>query len=157
MNGGIIHMRKLLSMFCVVGLILCSISAVPANAEEPEKTCTEAIEERYSGLLDGYNLSVSNYSGSLCVVAETRASSVIQEIGIKNLTVQYSYDNSTWYDEWNAGKFCTYDSDEYTLSNYIMALDRHGCYYRVKGTHYAKASALNTQSQFNTSNSVWIS
>lgn len=50
-------MRKLLSMFCVVGLILCSIPAVPANAEEPEKTCTEAIEERYSGLLDGYELN----------------------------------------------------------------------------------------------------
>lgn len=157
MNGGIIHMRKLLSMFCVVGLILCSILAVPANAEEPEETCTEATEERYSGLLDGYNLSVSNYNGSLCVVAETRASSVMKEIGIKNLTVQYSYNNSTWYDEWNAGKFYTCDSDEYTLSNYIMALEHHGCYYRVKGTHYAKASTLNTQSQFNTSNSVWIS
>lgn len=150
-------MRKLLSMFCVVGLILCSISVMPANAEEPEKTCTEATEERYSGLISNYDLSVSNYNGSLSVSASTMAHDIMQEIGIKNLTVQYSYNNSTWYDEWNAGKFCTYDSDEYTLSNYIMALDRHGCYYRVKGTHYAKESALNTQSQFNTSNSVWIS
>ena len=150
-------MRKLLSMFCVVGLILCSIPAVPANAEEPEKTCTEAIEERYSGLISNYDLSVSNYNGSLSMSASTMAHDIMQEIGIKNLTVQYSYNNSTWYDEWNAGKFCTYDSDEYTLSNYIMALDRHGCYYRVKGTHYAKESALNTQSQFNISNSVWIS
>ena len=157
MNGGIVRMRKIFSMFCVMGLILCSISAIPANAEEPEDTCPEATEERYTGLITEYNLSVSNYSGSLSVNVGTESSDIMQEIGIKNLTVQYSYNNSTWYDEWNAGKFYTCDSDEYTLSNYIIALDRHGCYYRVKGTHYAKASALNTQSQFNTSNSVWIS
>lgn len=150
-------MRKVFSMFCVVGLMLCSISAMPANAEEIRESCTEVTENRYSGLLDGYNLSVSNYNGSLSVNVRTESFDVMQEIGIKNLTVQYSYDNSTWYDEWNAGKFYACDSDEYTLTNYIMALDHHGCYYRVKGTHYAKASALNTQSQFNTSNSVWIS
>lgn len=149
-------MRKIFSMFCVIGLVLYGVSAIPANAEEPKETYIEETEERYSGLLDGCYLNVSNYNNSLSVNVSTVASSVMQELGIKNLTVQYSYNNSTWYDEWNAGKFCTYDSDEYTLSNYIMAVDHHGCYYRVKGTHYAKASALNTQSQFNTSNSVWI-
>lgn len=150
-------MRKVFSMFCMIGLILCSVSAIPANAEGLKEPCTETTENRYSGLLDEYNLSVNDYNGSLCVNARTVSFDIMQEIGVKNLTVQYSYNNSTWYDEWNAGNFCTYDANRYTLSNYIMALDRHGCYYRVKGTHYAKESALNTQSQFNTSNSVWIS
>lgn len=150
-------MKKLISILSAACLLLCNGSAFFVNAEGLEEPCTEIAKERSEGLMSYYNLVVSDYNNSLCVTAETRAFSVMQEIGIKNLTVQYSYNNSTWYDEWNAGKFCTYDSAEYTLSNYIIALDRHGCYYRVKGTHYAKASALNTQSQFNTSNSVWIS
>lgn len=118
MNGGIVRMRKIFSMFCVMGLILCSISAIPANAEEPEDTCPEATEERYTGLITEYNLSVSNYSGSLSVNVGTESSDIMQEIGIKNLTVQYSYNNSTWYDEWNAGKFYTCDSDETSCFNH---------------------------------------
>ena len=149
-------MKKLLSLFCMASLILCSISPLAVNAAEVEEPCTEIVEVHYEGLVDSYSLWVSNYNGSLCVNATTRASSNMEEIGIKDLIVQYSYDNEHWYDEWNAGNFLAYNAVSYGLSNYIISLERSGCYYRVICKHYAKESFWKTQSNSNTSSSVWI-
>ena len=103
-----------------------------------------------------YNTYVSNYNSSLCVSISTVATESVEKIGVKDLTVQYSYDGTNWYNEWNAGDFLAYDTNGYSLSNYIMALDRSGCYYRISCTHYAQKSFLNTQSVSGTSNAVWI-
>ncbi|MDE6657229.1 MAG: hypothetical protein K2J88_01455 [Oscillospiraceae bacterium] len=149
-------MKKILSLLCVTSLMLCSIPSISVQAVEIEEPCTEIAEMRYEGLIDRYSIQVSNYNGSLCVNSTTIASSAIVEIGVKNLTVQYSYDGSNWYDEWNAGDFLAYNTHEHTLSNYIIALERSECYYRVTCKHYAKQSILKTQSNSNTSNSVWI-
>lgn len=149
-------MKKILSLLCVTSLLLCNMPSISAQAVEIEESCTEIVEMRYEGLVNGYSIWISNYNGSLCVNADTFASSKMVEIGIKNLTVQYSYDGSNWYDEWNAGDFLAYNTEEHTLSNYIIALERSGCYYRVTCKHYAKESFLKTQSNSNTSNSVWI-
>lgn len=151
------NMKKIFSIFCVMGLLLCNGSAIHVKAVEVEEPCTEIVEEPYSWLVNNYNLTVSNYNGSLCVNALTVVSSVVEEVGLKDLTIQYSYNNSDWYNEWNAGKFCAYNTDEYILNNYIMALERHNCYYRITCKHYAKESFWSTQYESNTSNSVWIS
>lgn len=149
-------MKKMFSLFCMTSLLLCSISSISVNAAELDEPCTEIIEEYYAGLVNSYNLSVSNYNGSLCVNAKTNAHYQMEEIGLKDLTVQYSYDGNNWYDEWNAGNFLGYSTVSYTLSNYIISLERSGCYYRIKCTHYAKKAFLNTESVSNTSNAVRI-
>lgn len=149
-------MKKIFSLLCMASL-LCSMPSISAQAVEVEEPCIETAVPASEGLIHKCNLSVSNYNGSLCVVAKTKASSEMAEIGVKDLTVQYSYDGSNWYDEWNAGNFLDYNTDEYDLSNYIISLERSGCYYRATCTHYAKKSIFNTQSESHTSNSVWIS
>lgn len=149
-------MKKLLSVFCVMSLLVCHVSTIFVHATELEEPCTEIVEEPSVGIIREHSLSVSNYNGSLCVNAKTKAPSVMQEIGFKDLTIQYSYDGNNWYTEWNAGDFLAYNTNWHSLSNYIMALDRSGCYYRIQCTHYAKKSFLHTQSVSNTSNAVWI-
>ena len=151
----LMKMKKIYALFCMVSLLICSMSSISAKAAEMDESCTE-IDMQSEGLIPYYDLNVSNYNGSLCVNSITIASSAIAEIGVKNLTVQYSYDGSNWYDEWNAGDFLAYGTSEHILSNYIIALERSECYYRVTCKHYAKESFWKTQSNSNTSNSVWI-
>lgn len=150
-------MKKILSVLCITSLLVSGIAGIPVTAEETENTCKETTNmERASWYLSYYNTNVSNYNGSLCVNINTRATESMEKIGVKNLTVQYSYDGTNWYNEWNAGDFLAYDTNGYSLNNYIMALDRSGCYYRISCTHYAQKSFLNTQSVSGTSNAVWI-
>lgn len=150
-------MKKKISLLCLVSLLLCNMSSISVQAMEIDEPCMEIVEVHYEGLVDAYSLWVSNYNGSLCVNTTTIASSKMEEIGVKDLIVQYSYDNEHWYDEWNAGNFLAYNTDEHDLSNYIISLERSGCYYRATCKHYAKESFWKTQSDPNTSNSVWIS
>lgn len=149
-------MKKMLSLFCMAGLLVCDMSSIPVQAEEIEEPCMETVVPASEGLIYEYSLYVSDYNGSLCVIAKTKAPYKMEEIGIKDLTVQYSYDGSKWYDEWNAGDFLSYNAVNHNLSNYIISLEQSGCYYRVTCKHYAKESFWKTQSDSNTSNSVWI-
>lgn len=150
-------MKKILSIFCMMSLLVCSMSSISAQAVEIEEPCTEAVEPASAGLISSCSLKASNYNGSLCVNSTVYSLYQMEEIGVKNLTVQYSYNGSNWYNEWNAGDFRSYNAVNHMLSNYIISLERSGCYYRVVGTHYAKKSTFNTQSDSHTSNSVWIS
>lgn len=149
-------MRKMLSIFCMVSLLVCSVSSISVHATEVEEPCTKIEEVLSEGLIYSCNLTASNYNGSLCVNSETYAPSKMEEIGLKDLIVEYSYNGEDWYYEWNAGNFISYSTSDHTLSNYIISLERSGCYYHVKCTHYAKKSFLKTQSESHTSNSVWI-
>lgn len=150
-------MKKILSLLCMASLVVCSISSFSVQAVETEKPCTEIAVPASEGLIHNYSLSVSNYNGSLRVDAKTFAPYNMEEIGVKDLTVQYSYDGNNWYDEWNSSNFLGYGTDAYTLSGYIIALERRGCYYRATCKHYAKESFWRTQTNSNTSSSVWIS
>ncbi|MDE7120801.1 MAG: hypothetical protein K2O42_01405 [Oscillospiraceae bacterium] len=149
-------MRKMLSIFCMVSLLVCSVSSISVYATDVEESCTKIEEVLSEGLIYSCNLTASNYNGSLCVNSTTNAPYNMKEIGLKNLTVQYSYNGSDWDDEWNAGNFLAYDTSGHTLSNYIISLERSECYYRVTCKHYAKESVFHTQSDSHTSNSVWI-
>ncbi len=150
-------MKKFLSVLSITSLLVSGITGIPVRAAETENICEETTDtERASWYLSYYNTYVSNYNSSLCVSISTVATESVEKIGVKDLTVQYSYDGTNWYNEWNAGDFLAYDTNGYSLSNYIMALDRSGCYYRISCTHYAQKSFLNTQSVSGTSNAVWI-
>lgn len=154
-------MKKLMTILCVCGLLVCSISAIPANAEDLEDVmCTESAamdaEERASNLLDEYWIRVSNYNGSLFVTTKTTSTEPMQTIGIKDLTVQYSHDGSQWYDEWNAGDFLAENTNSYELNGYIISLEHNAKYYRAVCKHYAKKSFFSTQSIETVSNSVAI-
>lgn len=150
-------MKKFLSILCITSLLVSGITGIPVIAAESENICEETTDkERASWYLSYYNTYVSNYNGSLCVNINTRATESMEKIGVKDLIVQYSYDGTSWYNEWNAGDFLAYNTNGYSLNNYIMALDRNGCYYRISCTHYAQKSFLNTQSVTGTSNAVWI-
>lgn len=150
-------MKRILSVLCITSLLISGIAGMPVIAAETENICEKTTDiERASWYLSCYSANVSSYNGSLCVNINTNATEKMEEIGIKNLTIQYSYDNVNWYNEWNAGDFLAYNTNGHELNNYIMALDRSECYYRICCTHYAKKSFLNTQSVSNTSNAVWI-
>ena len=151
----LMKMKKMCALFCMVSLLIYSMSPISVQAVEMDESCTE-IDMQSEGLIYNCNLTASNYNGSLCVTSKTHAPSNMEEIGLKDLIVQYSYNGSDWYDEWNAGDFLAYGTSEHILSNYIISLERSGCYYRVTCKHYAKKSFGKTQSDPNTSNSVWI-
>lgn len=150
-------MKRILSVLCIISMLASGFSAISSNAAETDEPCTEVVDAEPSAWYFCYNNAyASNYNGNLCVSISTQATEKMAKIGLKDLTVQYSYDGSNWYNEWNAGDFLACDTNRYSLSNYIMALDRNGCYYRISCTHYAQKSFLNTQSVSNTSNAVWI-
>ena len=150
-------MQQFFPVLCLTSLLVFGNSPMPVMVAQADETCIETTDtERASGYLSYYSANVSSYNGSLCVNISTSATEKMEEIGIKNLTIQYSYDNVNWYNEWNAGDFLAYDTNRHALNNYIMALDRSECYYRICCKHYAKKSFLNTQIVSNTSNAVWI-
>ena len=93
-------MKKILSVLCATSLLVSGIAGIPVRAAESENMCEETTDtERASWYLSYYNTYVSNYNGSLCVNINTRATESMEKIGVKNLTVQYSYDGTNWYNE----------------------------------------------------------
>ncbi|MDE5753478.1 MAG: hypothetical protein K2H89_02900 [Oscillospiraceae bacterium] len=149
-------MKKMYALFCMMGLLTCSMSSISVQAAEIDEPCTEIVDMQSEGLIYNCNLTVSNYNGSLCVNSTTFSPSNMEKIGLKDLIVEYSYNGVDWYYEWNAGDFLSDNAANHELSNYIISLERSGCYYHATCKHYAKKSFLNTQDDFHTSNSVWI-
>ena len=96
-------MNKILSIICLASFLVSGFSAMPVMAEETPEICSEtSSQERASWSLSYHNAGVSNYNGSVCVSISTQATEKMEVIGVKDLTVQYSYDGNNWYDEWNA-------------------------------------------------------
>lgn len=61
------------------------------HTAEIDEPYTEIVEVQSEGLLTSYSLLVSDYNGSLCVNASTFSPAKREEIGVKDLIVEYSY------------------------------------------------------------------
>lgn len=149
-------MKKIITLLCAICICMTCNPTIPVNALETDNSDSQMTNERSGWLLGDHYLKVSPYSGSLCICADVCATEKMETLGFKDVIVQYSYNNSDWYDEWNAGDFLKNDVSIYELYNYIMSLERSSCYYRIRCTLYAKKSTFNTQKVETVSNSVWI-
>ena len=75
----------------MTSLLVCSISSISVHTAEIDEPYTDIVEVQSEGLLTSYSLLVSDYNGSLCVNASTFSPAKREEIGVKDLIVEYSY------------------------------------------------------------------
>ncbi|MCM1298696.1 MAG: hypothetical protein NC203_07130 [Firmicutes bacterium] len=154
-----IFMALGLALFLAIGGLVTPVQA--AEYEFPAVDDVQAADTaRTVGLIKRYELSVSasTSGGVLYISGQTSSNSTMKEIGFKNIVVEHSSNGTDWYEEKNVGDLLKSNSSNYSLSKYAVTVTG-GYYYRVTCTHYAKESGLfgQSQSESNTSNSVWVS
>ncbi len=106
------------------------------------------------GLIEKIELSIDVGTKKIHIIAETTSSSIMNQIGINNIHIQRSSDNSSWYEEKTASAEYAYNSNFYKNTNYEVSV-LGGYYYRVVLNHYAYNGST-SESIGHTSNSVWI-
>jgi hypothetical protein len=111
-------------------------------------------DNRSTGLIFNYDLSIDVGTKKIHICAETRGSSTMNQIGINNIHIQRSSDNSYFYDEKTTSSDYAYSASYYKRSDYPVSV-LGGFYYRVVLDHYAYNGST-SESINHTSNSVWI-
>ena len=153
--------KKLLTL-CVAGLLTCSMSTMPVKAisKTPGKitTVSDTDQTRAEGLIRRYYLSVSASNKTIKLSGTTESNLSMKSIGYKDISIEYSSDQTNWHKEKDIDDLLKSDSVSYNLNSYEISVNG-GYYYRVKCTHYAKEKGLfgSSQSVDNVSNSVWVS
>ncbi len=137
--------------------LICSVQTMPVKAaSNTDTSVSESNQERTSGLISQYYITVTESSGKLCINGTTESNLTMKSIGYKDIFIEYSSDNVNWKREKSLDDMLKSGSSYY-LNNYSVSV-KGGRYYRVSLTHYAKESSWfgSSQSVNNTSNSVWI-
>lgn len=150
-------MKKIILYFIALLVFAFCIPAIQAKAVTiPDGSSN--IQPYTEGLIYSYYINVSNNNGSLNVNAKTSSNAVMKSIGLKNIKVEYSSDGINWATEKPLSDMLNSSSSEHRLNNYTVSVNG-GYYYRISCIHYAKEKGLfgASQSEPNTSNSVWIS
>ncbi len=143
-------MKKLLVIIIsIITMSLCCIN--------PTVMADEINGERGGnsvGLISIYYLECTVGTKKIHINARTYSGNTMNTIGINNIHIQRSSDNSNWSEEKTASADYAYTTSEYRNSNYEVSV-LGGHYYRVVLDHYAYNGSI-SESQGNTSNSVWI-
>lgn len=123
-----------------------------------------SVYEQYEnaiGLIEKCSLRCSsNEEGYLELTAKTQVSGKMNEVGFKNIVVQFSSDGENWYDEYTYGDY-TGTNTKYHNLNGLRLKVRGGYYYRISCVHYANGRAygddtVRTQTAVNVSSAVWV-
>lgn len=123
-----------------------------------------SVYEQYEnaiGLIEKCSLRCSsNEEGYLELTAKTQVSGKMNEVGFKNIVVQFSSDGENWYDEYTYGDY-TGTNTKYHNLNGLRLKVRGGYYYRISCVHYANGraygdDAVRTQTAVNVSSAVWV-
>lgn len=149
-------MKKIL-LSAITAIFCIPTFTVNANAVEITKAPSDVVV--YSaGLITSYKVSVSASGTTLYLSGSTCCSSQMASVGITDIQVQYSSDNTKWYDYTTSSDLKKSNSRQYTASSIKIGTVKSGYYYRVTCKHYAKESGLfgSSENISNTSNSVWV-
>ncbi|MCM1133553.1 MAG: hypothetical protein NC340_08795 [Ruminococcus flavefaciens] len=151
-------MKKILTL-CLAAALMCSVPAMPANAvsDPVEQTVSSENQIKATGLIKSFDLSVSASGKTLYINGATTATDAMKSIGYKDIAIEFSSNGVNWYTEKNIDDLLISNSYSYHLNDYAVSVNG-GFYYRVSCNHYAKAKGLlgGSQSEPNSSNSVWI-
>lgn len=134
---------------------VCSAPIKTHSADISESYVEDVIDETV-GLVNRYYLHVSSGNDSINLSGYTRSDNIMQSIGIKNIKIQRSSNNTSWTTESVLSDQLNYNSRSFNLDSYSISVTG-GYYYRISCLHYANDGSGATQSVSNTSNSVWIS
>ena len=115
-----------------------------------------AVHAEQNALLSASRSEIVN--ATLYLSGSTCCSSQMASVGITDIQVQYSSDNTKWYDYTTSSDLKKSNSRQYTASSIKIGTVKSGYYYRVTCKHYAKESGLfgSSENISDTSNSVWV-
>ena len=106
------------------------------------------------GLISYGYLECSVGTKKIHIYAVTNSGSTMNQIGITNIHIQRSSDNTNFNDEKTVSSDYAYNSNYYKNTNYEVSV-LGGYYYRVVLDHYAYNGST-SENIGHTSNSVWI-
>lgn len=156
-------MKKQVSVLMAFSLCLLASSQLQVSAADVEAPPTVSTTESdvsllTEGLIRQYDVSCSGGNKTLYLSARIRGFSTMGELGFKDIIVQRSLDNRNWTKETTLDDMIADDTDYYSVDSYAISVEG-GYYYRVKLNPYAKEQTWffpDTQTEVDTSNSVWI-
>ena len=147
---------KLLRAAALGAVLMCA--PVGWNAAAAEEYAAQEEYEKAIGLIEKCTLTCNLAgNGLLNISAKTQVSSVMEEVGYKNVVVQRSDDGENWEDEVYLGDFIGYNTKYYSLSNLQVEVSGKG-QYRVVCDHYAKGIPFGekeVKTQTATNSSSW--
>ena len=141
-----------------------SVMLMYAPVQMKAASVDNSVYEQYEnaiGLIEKCSLRCSsNEEGYLDLTAKTQVSGKMNEVGFKNIVVQFSSDGENWYDEYTYGDY-TGTNTKYHNLNGLKLKVRGGYYYRISCVHYANGraygdDAVRTQTAVNASSAVWV-
>lgn len=139
-------------------ILACAYICIPyrVKAYETDYPLCDEDNERTEGLLSRYYLTADKSGGDLLISGYSKSSSSMASIGFTDISIQRSYNGTSWTEEKTINDILINNSSNCTLSGYPVDV-LGGYYYRVCVNHYADNGSGTTQTISNTSNSVWIS
>ncbi len=148
------------NLFIPILTVVCIIPStnITASAATEIKQSSNVIV--YStGIILGYSVSISGSGNALYLTAKTTCNTSMKSVGLKNVVIQRSSNNSSWSDYLTISDLLSENSTKYATNNTQIATVTSGYYYRIICTHYAKETGLfgSSESISNTSNSLYIS
>lgn len=149
-------MKKNIIGLVVSMLLLNQTSFVTVNAHSNENS-NETSSVKTVGLIVSHTISIQGSNKTLLISSRTLSNVSMKQIGLKNIVIQYSSNNSDWIDYSTLSDMLV-EGKEHTLSDYSVNVSTG--YYRVKCDHYAKEKGIwfpDDETISNTSNSVYIS
>ena len=162
-------MKRLVSLLLSVIILLtcCVFSTNAANEEDFTpyvidfsltspiyETTSESTENRASGLIISYALSLSVTGTTLKISGNTYCIADVVKSGFKNLVIQRKKTtDSTWSDYYDYGDVYS-SSYSATLSTTLAVAS--GYQYRISCEHYGKKNLLSVQKISHTSNIVIV-
>lgn len=156
-------MKKQVSVLMAFSLCLLASSQLQVSAADVEtpsavSTTESDVAPLAEGLIMQCDVSCSGGNKKLYLTASISGFSTMGELGFKDITIQRSLNNRNWDTEISLGDMIGQDTNYYNLDSFPILVEG-GYYYRVQLTHYAKEQTWflpDTQTEVDTSNSVWI-
>ncbi|MBE6842004.1 MAG: hypothetical protein E7510_04135 [Ruminococcus sp.] len=141
----------------VLSILILNQSSITTISAYSTENSTETSSVKTVGLITLHSLSVQCVNHELAITSRTISNAEMKKIGLKNIIIQQSSNNSTWSEYVTLDDMLVNDT-KHELYNYTVDVTP-GYYYRVKCDHYAKEKGLffpDEESISNTSNSVYI-
>ncbi len=154
-------MKKQIAFILAI-ICIAPMGCIEASAAELDSNAYTTVSEskvRSVGIITGYSLSLTSSGTSLLMTARTNCLVSVKSVGLKNIVIQRSSDNSNWSNYTTVDDLLKSSSSTYSASRKNVATVPSGYYYRITCKHYAKESGLfgSSESISNTSNSIYIS
>ena len=149
--------KKIIATIAAFCLVQCS--NITVNAAENTMKQVQPSSSIYSvGNINGCSVSLSSSGGSLYLSGFTYCNGQMKKVGITDIKVYRSSNNSEWSYYSSADDLINENSSRYDESNVNIGTIVKGYYYRITCNHYAKETGLfgKSESISNTSNSVYV-